>query len=84
MNAFELVEAAARERLDRIRRLVEDLDAIRVECTDPAGAVTVSVDGRAGLLDLRLAEGIARMSPAEFERTVTETAAAAAREALGL
>ncbi|MGC4994616.1 YbaB/EbfC family nucleoid-associated protein [Nocardia salmonicida] len=83
MTDFAALEAGARARLDQMRRLSECLAAIRVDQTDDGGAITVSVDGVGRLLDLRLAQGIANMSPAEFERVFVATAAAAARRALG-
>ncbi|MRH89374.1 YbaB/EbfC family DNA-binding protein [Nocardia sp. SYP-A9097] len=82
MSQFDALEAAARTQLGRIQQLSTDLDAIQVEHSDDDATVTVSVDGAARLVDLHLSEGISRMSPAEFERAVVHTAAAAARNAL--
>jgi hypothetical protein len=52
-----------------------------VRQASPDGAIVVTVDGYGGLLDLRLSEGISRLSPAEFSRSVHDTAAAAVRQA---
>ncbi|MFE9789611.1 YbaB/EbfC family nucleoid-associated protein [Nocardia salmonicida] len=82
MTDFAALEAGARARLDRLRRLSDDLAAIRVEYTDERGRVTVFVDGRGRLLDLRLTREISKLSPAEVEGVLVATAAAAARRAL--
>lgn len=84
VTAFDALEAGARAQLDRIRRLTDDLAALRVDHTNDDATVTVSVDGSARLVDLRLSQGVSRMSPAEFERAVVTAAAAAAQRALGL
>lgn len=66
-----------------MRRLAADLAAVRVDHTDTDGTITVSVDGVGRLLDIRLTQGISRLSPSEFERVLVATAAAAVRRALG-
>ncbi|MFI5541578.1 YbaB/EbfC family nucleoid-associated protein [Nocardia sp. NPDC051900] len=66
-----------------MRRLAADLAAIRVDHTDADEAITVSVDGVGRLLDVRLTQAIAMLSPSEFERVLVATAAAAVRRALG-
>ncbi|MFI9637022.1 YbaB/EbfC family nucleoid-associated protein [Nocardia sp. NPDC051929] len=83
MTDFAALEAGARARLDRMRRLAADLAAIRVDHTDAEGVITVSVDGVGRLLDVRLTQAIAMLSPSEFERVLVATAAAAVRRALG-
>ncbi|MFI6172418.1 YbaB/EbfC family nucleoid-associated protein [Nocardia sp. NPDC051052] len=81
---FAALEAAARERLARMQQLSDDLAAVRVVHAHDSGAITITVDGAARLLDLRVSEGVSQLSPAEFERAVVSTAAAAAQQALGL
>ncbi|MFI5779354.1 YbaB/EbfC family nucleoid-associated protein [Nocardia sp. NPDC051570] len=76
------LEASAQAQLERMRRLSDDLAAIRVRQTSADGAVTVTVDGCAKLLDLQLSEAISRLSPTAFGRAVLDTAAAAAHRAL--
>lgn len=83
MSGFDALEVAARAQLDRMRRLTDDLAAIRVDHANDDATVTISVDGAGRLMDLRLSHNISQLSPAEFERAVVATAAAAAREALG-
>ncbi|MCX4093077.1 YbaB/EbfC family nucleoid-associated protein [Nocardia sp. alder85J] len=76
------LEAGAQARLGRMRQLSDDLAAVRVRHTAAGGAVTITVDGSAKLLDLELSEYISQMSPTEFARVVIDTAAAAAQLAL--
>lgn len=80
---FAALEAAAQQRLARMQQLSDDLDAVRIVHTHDSGAVTITVDGAARLLDLRVSEHVSRLSPAEFGRAVVDTAAAAAQQALG-
>lgn len=84
MSGFDALEVAARAQLDRIQRLTDDLAAIRVDHANDDATVTISVDGAGRLMNLLLSHDISRLSPAEFECAVVATAAAAAREALGL
>lgn len=79
---FAALEAAATARLDRMRRLADDIAGILVEHTGDEALVTAVADGTGRLLDLRLAEGISRLSPDEFDRAVVEAATAAAQRAL--
>lgn len=82
VDDFAALEDSARARLDRMRQLADDLAAVKIRHTGAKGAVTVIVDGSARLLDILLSEDISRLSPAEFERAVLDTAAAAAQQAL--
>ncbi|MFE1593221.1 YbaB/EbfC family nucleoid-associated protein [Nocardia sp. NPDC058705] len=74
------LQASVQRRLYRLRDLTDGLTGLRAEHTSQDGEVTVVVDGNGGLLDLRFTEDISRMTPSEFEQTLTGTAAAAVRE----
>ncbi|MEV0293223.1 YbaB/EbfC family nucleoid-associated protein [Nocardia sp. NPDC050710] len=80
-ESMDELEAAVRRRLYRVRDLAEDMAAVRGRETAPDGSITAEVDGNGALLNLEFSEGISRMSPDEFERTLTATAASAARSA---
>ncbi|MET8650202.1 YbaB/EbfC family nucleoid-associated protein [Nocardia aurea] len=80
-EAMDALEARVRGQLDRIRDLGERMAAIRVRETSADAAVTAVVDGNGALCDLELSGAIARMSPAEFEQVVVNTAARAAQRA---
>ncbi|MFI6999124.1 YbaB/EbfC family nucleoid-associated protein [Nocardia sp. NPDC050175] len=84
MTDFAALEAAARARLTRMQQLSDELAAVRVAHTHDSGAITITVDGAARLLDLRVSEAVSQLSSAEFERAVVATAGAAAQRALGL
>ncbi|MEV6391265.1 YbaB/EbfC family DNA-binding protein [Nocardia xishanensis] len=84
MKDFAALEAGATARLDLMRRLAGDIAAIRGEHTTDDGTVTAVVDASGRLLDLRLGQGISRMSPAEFNGAVVAAAAAAAQRALAV
>jgi DNA-binding protein YbaB len=77
------LEASARARLERMHELGEGIRGIRVRQASPDGLVTAIANGNGGLLDLRLSEGISRLSPDEFSRAVLETTAAAVRHGFG-
>jgi DNA-binding protein YbaB len=80
-EAMDALEDRVQRRLNRMRDLADQMVAVRAHETSPDGVVTVEVDGNGSLLDLRLSAGIAKMSPAEFEKVLVSTAAQAARRA---
>ncbi|MET8878571.1 YbaB/EbfC family nucleoid-associated protein, partial [Nocardia sp. NPDC004604] len=80
-ETMDELEDAVRRRLYRMRDLGDDMAAIRVRETSPDGAVTVEVDGNGKLLDLEFSEAISRLAPSDFEKTLVDTAMAAARQA---
>jgi DNA-binding protein YbaB len=75
------LEDAVRRQLYRMRDLSDGMAAIRVRETSPDGTVTAEVDANGSLLNLELSEYISRLSPAEFEKTLVDTAMNAARRA---
>ncbi|WP_024800374.1 YbaB/EbfC family nucleoid-associated protein [Nocardia sp. BMG51109] len=75
--------ARVQGQLNRIQDLGDSLNGIEVTETSPDGAVTVTVDGSATLLDLRFTEAIRQMTPDEFESALVGTARAAAARAFG-
>lgn len=79
---FETLHETARARLDTLRRLEDSLTALRVTHTGASGAITITVDAGAQLLDIALTPAISEMTPDEFGRALVETAALAARRAL--
>jgi DNA-binding protein YbaB len=80
-ESMDELEASVRKRLYRMRDLGDDMAAIRGRETSEDGSMTVEVDGNGALLDLELSDGISRMTPEQFERTLVTTAYAAARNA---
>ncbi|WP_194837765.1 YbaB/EbfC family nucleoid-associated protein [Nocardia sp. XZ_19_369] len=81
---FAALEADATAQIHRMRRLAEDIAAIKVEHTSDDATVTAVVDGAGRLLDLRLTEGISRLSPSEFDGAVVTAASVAAQRALAV
>lgn len=74
--------ARVQQQVYRLTDLQEAMAGIAVRETSPDGAVTVEVDGNAALTGLSCTAAIAKMTPAEFERTLVETAHAAASRAI--
>ncbi|MFI6870178.1 YbaB/EbfC family nucleoid-associated protein [Nocardia sp. NPDC050406] len=81
VGSWDELEARVRQRMYRFQELGDELGAVRGRETSADGAVTVEVDGNGALLDLDFSSEISRLSPDEFERTVVDTANAAARNA---
>ena len=75
------LEAQVRRQLYRFQDFAEQMAAVRGRETSEDGAVTAEVDGNGALKDLQFSSAVSRMTPAEFERAVVDTAAAAARRA---
>lgn len=78
---FDDIEAGARRALDRLQSTSEDIAAIRVEHSDDDDLVTVVVDGRGELVDLRIAEAAMSMPPRALGQLVVDTATAGAGRA---
>lgn len=74
--------ARVQEQVYRITDLHEAMVGISVTETSSDGAVTVEVDGNAALTGLRLTAAVNKLSPAEFEKVLVETARAAAYRAI--
>ncbi|MEV3964170.1 YbaB/EbfC family nucleoid-associated protein [Nocardia sp. NPDC050193] len=81
-EAMDALEARVNRQLNLMRDLGDELGAIRVRESSPDGAVTVEVDGNAALCDLAFTDGIAKMSPREFESVMVATAGRAAHLAI--
>src|SRR5690606_40148123 len=77
-SAMDELEDRVRRQLDRIRDLGDRMAAVQAQESSPGGEVTVVVDGNGALCDLRIGEGVRRLSPREFEQLVVDTAARAA------
>ncbi|MFI9412664.1 YbaB/EbfC family nucleoid-associated protein [Nocardia gamkensis] len=73
--------ARVRNQLYRLTDLNDAMNGIRVTETSPDGAVTAEVDGNAALVGLRFTGAVSELSPEEFEKTVVDTARAAAHKA---
>lgn len=75
--------AKVQGQLYRLQDLNEATNGIRAQETSPDGAVTVTVDGTGALVGLEFTAAIGKLSPADFERTLVQTAQAAAYRAFG-
>nr|WP_040745765.1 YbaB/EbfC family nucleoid-associated protein [Nocardia transvalensis] len=80
-ETFDELESSVRQRLYRLQDLADGMRSVQATETSPDGSVTVTVDGNGALLDLSFTEAISTLSPAEFERRLVDTAAAAAHRA---
>jgi hypothetical protein len=65
----------------RLRDLNDAFTGILVTETSQDGAVTASVDGNGALVGLSLTSAVAKLSPADFEKALVDTAQAAAYRA---
>ncbi|MCA2210187.1 MULTISPECIES: YbaB/EbfC family nucleoid-associated protein [Nocardia] len=73
--------ARVQKQLYRLTDLQDATKAILVTETSPDGTVTVEVDANAALVGLSFAPGIAKLTPAELEQTLVDTARTAAHRA---
>ncbi len=73
--------ARVQNQLYRLTDLNDAMNGIRATETSPDGAVTAEVDGNAALVGLSFSAAVANLSPEEFEKTVVDTARAAAHRA---
>ncbi|MCX4093035.1 YbaB/EbfC family nucleoid-associated protein [Nocardia sp. alder85J] len=75
------LEAMVRRQLYRMQGFTEDVARVRAREVSEDGAIAVEVDGNGALRNLEFSGDISRMSPAEFERVLVDTANAAAQQA---
>ncbi|MBD0860868.1 YbaB/EbfC family nucleoid-associated protein [Gordonia sp. zg691] len=75
------LEARANRQLDGLRGFQEKLQAISVRETSADGLVTVEVDGKGALVDLRLAHGANELGAARLAEQIVATSALAAQKA---
>ncbi len=73
--------ARVQNQLYRLTDLNDAMNGIRVSETSPDGVVTAEVDGNAALVGLSFSGAVSKLSPEEFEKTVVDTARAAAHRA---
>ncbi|QIS09000.1 YbaB/EbfC family nucleoid-associated protein [Nocardia arthritidis] len=73
--------ASVQKRLYRLRDLADDMGGVVSKETAEDGSITATVDGNGALVDLEFSQAVSRMSPEVFERTLVQTAHAAARRA---
>ncbi|QBS42964.1 YbaB/EbfC family nucleoid-associated protein [Nocardia sp. CS682] len=73
--------ARVQKQMYRLRDLNDATAGILATETSPDGAVTASVDGNGALVGLSLGGAIAKLSPADFQKTLVDTAQAAAYRA---
>lgn len=74
--------ARVQQQVYRLTDLQEAMAGIRVRETSPDGSVTVEVDGNTAPVGLVFTHAISKLTPAEFEKTLVETARAAAARAM--
>lgn len=73
--------ARVQGQLYRLQDLSETTQGIRAQETSPDGAVTVTVDGNGALVGLEFSAAISKLTPADFEQVLVETARAAVSRA---
>ena len=83
VDTMDELIARVQGQLNRLQDLGDSLNGIEVTETSSDGAVTVTVDGSAALVDLQLTDDIREMTPDEFEAALVDTARTAATRALG-
>ncbi|MEU0872323.1 YbaB/EbfC family nucleoid-associated protein [Nocardia brasiliensis] len=81
VDTMDELIARVQQQMYRLRDLNDATAAILVTETSPDGAVTASVDGNGALVGLELSGAIAKLTPADFEKTLVDTAQAAAYRA---
>jgi DNA-binding protein YbaB len=80
---FDDTMALARARAAAMGRATGELTALRGRARSPDGGVEAVVDGRGGLVSLRLAESVARLPADTVGALIVATAHAAATDATG-
>ena len=80
-KAMDDLEARAQRSLERLRDLADEMRRVRGRETSSDGVITVVVDGNGALQDLELSSGVGKLTPAEFERVLVDTASRAAQRA---
>lgn len=81
VDTMDELIARVQQQMYRLRDLNEATTGILMTETSEDGAVTATVDGNGALVDLSLTAAIAKLSPADFEKTLVDTARAAAYRA---
>lgn len=81
IESMDDLEAMVRRQLYRMQGFTEDVARVRAREVSEDGAIAVEVDGNGALRNLEFSGDISRMSPAEFERVLVDTANAAAQQA---
>ncbi len=79
--AMDELEARAQRQLDGLRDFEEKLRAISVRATSSDGLVTVEVDAKGALVDLRLEHGANELGAGRLADQIVTTAALAAQKA---
>lgn len=75
--------ARVQQQIYRLTDLYEAMNGILITETSSDGTITVEVDGNGALTGLNFTGGISELDPGQFERTLVDTARAAAHRALG-
>ncbi|MFI6046328.1 YbaB/EbfC family nucleoid-associated protein [Nocardia sp. NPDC051321] len=81
VDTMDELIARVQQQMYRLRDLNEATTGILMTETSEDGSVTASVDGNGALVGLSLSGAIAKLSPADFEKTLVDTARAAAYRA---
>lgn len=81
-NAVEALVAGADLALETMHLASEGLARLRITRHSVDGLVGVTVDSTGAMVGLELAEDLTRQSARKFTGSITEVAAAAARDAL--
>lgn len=81
-NAVEALVARADLALDTMHLASEGLTRLRITRHSADGLVGVTVDSTGAMVGLELAEDLSRQSARKLTGSITEVAAAAARDAL--
>ncbi len=80
--AMDELEARAARQLDGLRGFDEKLQAISARVTSVDGLVTVEVDAKGALVDLRLEHGANELGAARLGEAIVTTSALAAQKGL--
>ncbi|MFI6171637.1 YbaB/EbfC family nucleoid-associated protein [Nocardia sp. NPDC051052] len=81
VDTMDELIARVQQQMYRLRDLNEATTGILMTETSEDGSVTASVDGNGALVGLSFTGAIAKLSPADFEKTLVDTARAAAYRA---
>ncbi|MFI9535537.1 YbaB/EbfC family DNA-binding protein [Nocardia fusca] len=74
--------ARVQQQVFRLTDLRDAMTGILITETSSDGTVTVEVDGNAALTGLSFTGAISKLTPAQFEKTLVDTARAAAHRAV--
>lgn len=81
VDTMDELIARVQQQMYRLRDLNEATTGILMTETSEDGSVTASVDGNGALVGLSLTGAVAKLSPTDFEKTLVDTARAAAYRA---